>query len=402
MPPSQDDADMAVTSEECSLSPASKASFHILCVDDERLILQAHQAFLSDAGYTVSIASNGQEAMGLFSPGRFDIILLDLRMPGMNGLEVLSAIKERDPEVPVIVVSGTGSIQDVIEALRLGAWDFLTKPVEDLALLEHTIIKCLERSRLLLENRRYRENLEALVQARTQSLQLANQQLQAEIVERLSAEEALKGSLLEKEVLLKEVHHRVKNNLQIISSLLSLQAVKTEDHASSVALHESQNRVRTMALVHEKLYRSKYLASIDFAEYLRDLATFLMQSYSQIDHNVSLRLNCQPLALAVDTAIPCGLLVNELIANCLKHAYPPHAEGILEILLSQEDGMATLTIRDNGKGLPLGINLDDGETLGLQLVSHLTRQLGGSISAESNGGTTFILRFPVKDENRKL
>ena len=376
--------------------PPSGAPAQVLCVDDETAILNALRAFLIDTGYRVTLATNGQEALDRFAPGKFDILLLDLRMPGMNGLDVLSAIKALDPEMPVIVVSGTGRIEDVIEALRLGAWDFLTKPIEDMAVLEHAIQKCLERSRLLRENRRYRENLESLVQERTRSLQTTNALLQAQITERLSAETALKASLLEKEVLLKEVHHRVKNNLHIISSLLSLQAVKTDDPASSDALRESQNRVRTMALVHEKLYRTKNLASIDFAEYIRELATFLLQSYSQTHHNITLRFDCRPLALPVDAAIPCGLLVNELISNCLKHAFSHQSTGVLEVGLSQNGGLVTLLIRDNGKGLPPGIDLDAVVSLGLQLVSHLTRQLGGTMDVVRHAGTAFNLRFPVK------
>jgi len=368
----------------------------VLCVDDEPTILNSIDAFLDDAGYQVTTAGDGLDALARFSPGRFDILLLDLRMPGMNGLETLSAIRKLDPEVPVIVVSGTGNIQDVIEALRLGAWDFLTKPIEDLAVLHHAIRKCLERGRLLRENRRYRESLEELVEERTRTLQQTNALLQAEIAERIRAEEALKGSLMEKEVLLKEIHHRVKNNLQIISSLLSLQAVKSDDAGSSTALRESQNRVRTMALVHEKLYRSNNLAGIDFAEYLRELATFLLQSYSQHHHDITLNFHCQPLTLAVDTAIPCGLLVNELISNCLKHAYAQRSTGILEVGLAQDGDMATLIIRDNGKGLPPELSLDGVESLGLQLVSHLTRQLGGTITVERHNGTAFILRFQAK------
>lgn len=217
----------------------------------------------------------------------------------------------------------------------------------------------------------------------------------ADITERKEAEDQLRLSLQEKEVLLKEIHHRVKNNMQVISSLLDLQSVQITDPRARAPFRDSQNRIKSMALIHERLYQSPDLARIDFTDYLRILVPRLFDSYQTTDQQVSLRLEAEEISLEVSQAIPCGLIINELIANALRHAFPGGRQG--QLLLSMEktagDEIA-LVVADNGVGLPEEVDLGKASTLGLQLVQVLTRQLKGSVAVDRSAGTRFELRFP--------
>lgn len=215
------------------------------------------------------------------------------------------------------------------------------------------------------------------------------------ITKRKHAEEQIKASLKEKEVLLREIHHRVKNNMQIISSLLKLQAGYIEDKKYLEMFKESQNRILTMSLVHEKLYRSKDFTKINFKEYIHNLANGVFQSYSGRSSNILLNLNIENVELGIDSAIPCGLIINELVTNSLKHAFPGEKKGEIKIVLGKIDGNEyELTVSDNGIGIPEDIDFRKTETLGLHLVSILAEdQLSGKIKLDRSRGTEFSIRF---------
>ena len=212
------------------------------------------------------------------------------------------------------------------------------------------------------------------------------------ITDRKLAEEKIKQSLHEKEVLLKEVHHRVKNNLQIISSILNLQSSTISDQYILDLLKNSQDRIRSMSLIHELLYQTKDFSTINFLEYIRSISTNLFQSYNQ-NKNIDLILELQPVALDLDLAIPCGLIINELITNSLKYAFEVTGSGEVKIILSQFEDEVILIIEDNGKGFPTAINFRDTESLGMQLVVSLVDQIDGEIMLESESGTKYELRF---------
>lgn len=215
-----------------------------------------------------------------------------------------------------------------------------------------------------------------------------------DITERRDAEIQLKSSLKEKEILLKEIHHRVKNNMQIISSLLNLQAVQAKDPTLSGLLQESKNRVRSMALIHEKLYRSLDLAHIDFSEYIRTLTESLFKTFRK--KGVSYSVESKDAYLDIDKAIPCGLILNELITNTLKHAFPDGRTGKVSISFSiSDDRQAVLSVNDNGIGFPPGLDCRSTSTLGLQLVNDLTSQLGGSVVLSREKGAAFIITFQL-------
>ncbi len=221
-----------------------------------------------------------------------------------------------------------------------------------------------------------------------------------DISERKNAENRLRAALQEKEVLLKEIHHRVKNNLQIITSLLNLQASRVNSDTVLNHLRDSQNRIRAIALIHEKLYQSDDLAHVDFAEYIKTILDELMKIYSSGVRRIACEISVTCGVLALDKAIPCGLLVNEVVANSLKHAFPPEFCGNPEIRVSMREvdkGRIRLEIADNGVGIPASLNIDEIETLGLLLVKILTRdQLRGALAVERCEGTLVRIEFSAE------
>ncbi len=217
-----------------------------------------------------------------------------------------------------------------------------------------------------------------------------------DITEQILAEEALRTSLREKDILLQEVHHRVKNNLQIICSLLDLQSQKLTDSKMLEVFRESYNRVRSMALIHEKLYQSASLERINFAEYIETLIYYLFQSYRVNSDLIKIQINIEPIFINIDTAIPCGLIINELMSNALKYAFPNQKNGLIELsFLSDEHQRYTLRVKDNGIGFPENFNFKKTTTLGLQLIKVLTQQLEGEIELEDSQGIDCKIKFEI-------
>jgi two-component sensor histidine kinase len=219
--------------------------------------------------------------------------------------------------------------------------------------------------------------------------------MEVEIEERLKQ---LKASLHEKDILLKEVHHRVKNNLQVISSLIDLQAERITDPATRTLFRDTRDRVRSMALVHEKLYQSADLAHTELGAYIRNVMKELFLAHGEVSSKVNLQLELEPVFLPVDMAIPCGLILNELATNSLKHAFVGRERGTIDIhLTSTGNHSVRLLFRDDGWGLPSGLNLQAAESLGLRLIRMLSKQLRGEVMTQSGEGTMFELRFTIPD-----
>ncbi|HML05762.1 MAG TPA: PAS domain S-box protein, partial [Methanobacterium sp.] len=238
-----------------------------------------------------------------------------------------------------------------------------------------------------------------------------------DITEVKNAEESIKTSLKEKEILLREIHHRVKNNLQIISSLLSLQSNYIDDDESFEVFTESQNRVKSMAMIHEKLYKSESIAKIDFGDYVNDLTENLIFNYKISPNMIKLNKKFDDVFFDINTAIPCGLIINELVTNCLKHAFPwfksskslkESSENLefgkykIDIELKQEGNDYSLTVADNGVGFPTEINFRETDSLGLQLVNNLVEQLDGTVNLESSNGTTFRIKFTEMNYEERI
>ncbi|MRR56068.1 MAG: response regulator [Deltaproteobacteria bacterium] len=412
---------------------ASEQPGSILIVDDSATNLRLLSDILTANGYEVIQAQDGVAAMRIVQSQLPDLILLDIVMPDLDGFKVCQFLKsnEKTRTIPVIFMTSLVETSDKIRAFRMGAADYITKPFqaeEVLARAEtllslHAMRKKLEaRNRELLRAneelasvnvelsceimerkqaeaavRQYQDHLEDLVRERTAELAQANTRLIAEVNERTRAEEKVLASLREKEILLKEIHHRVKNNLQIISSLLELQCEYIHDEQPLRLFRESQDRIKTMALVHEQLYATADLASINVREYLESLTKQLVFSYVADPEDIKLDFDVAEFCLGIEEAIPCGLIVNELVSNSLKHAFPEKLEGKIAVTCRTDDeNMVVLTVSDSGVGIPEGLDLNRTETLGMQIVCLLTKQLRGTIKIHNAGGASFAIRFPLK------
>jgi len=221
-----------------------------------------------------------------------------------------------------------------------------------------------------------------------------------DIRDRKAAEEQLQHSLVEKEILLREVHHRVKNNMQVISGLIELQSTQVTDPEIRRLFQETYNRIKTMALIHESLYRSKDYVHLDFSAYLRELVSYLLASYGRSAGEISVDIQLRVTRLDMDVAIPCGLIANELLSNSLKHAFPDGRHGKILIRL---DGSGAdhceFVVSDDGIGVPPGFDFLGVKTFGLQLIHGLaTHQMRGTVELDHGNGTTVRVRFPCRQE----
>lgn len=242
----------------------------------------------------------------------------------------------------------------------------------------------------------YRNHLENLVKHRTEALESANARLSEEIDMRKQSEKRIADSLKEKEVLIKEIHHRVKNNLQVIISMLRMHGRRIENAEVAEVFTESQNRIQAMSMIHETLYQQESFVNIDLGSYLKRLSSTLARVYSAPGLMVRIHVDIQDIHLVMDQAIPCGLIMNELISNALKYAFTPDQQDarITIAVTEGEDGLLTLMVRDNGAGLSESVKLDEPETMGLMIIFNLAeKQLNATVDVQVENGTAFLIRF---------
>ncbi len=255
------------------------------------------------------------------------------------------------------------------------------------------------RENLKVSYRKLKVQLDLRTQAENELLEY-KEHLEEQVADRTAE---LKASLQEKEVLLQEIHHRVKNNMQVISSLLRLQFRHLKDESIQMALNDLQNRIQAMTLVHEQLYQSHDIASIDFSEFIRSLSNELVRSYLSDQKPITLDVKVDEVRLGVNYAIPCGLIINELVTNALKyafpenHTFPNNQSGVICIAMQQlPHRVLQLEVRDNGKGLPEDLDPQKSKSMGLRLVSILVQQIKGKYRIEREGGVAFQFHFEVK------
>jgi PAS domain S-box-containing protein len=215
-----------------------------------------------------------------------------------------------------------------------------------------------------------------------------------DISDRKKAEDQIKSSLEEKKTLLKELYHRTKNNMQVIIAMISLQTQNIEDEAILSMFNDTINRISTMALVHEKLYQTKNLSEINLKEYFTDLIELLISDYPGISEQITVQYEMEPIMVTIDTAIPCGLIMNELLSNVFKHAFPENQPGEIQIHLKEKDDGIDLRFKDNGVGLPEGFDCKETESMGIKTIMALAEhQMGGTISFINNKGVACQINF---------
>jgi len=302
-----------------------------------------------------------------------DCVLLDYKLPDMTGLEFLAhlspAHNAMTPMIAVVMLTGLSSGEVAVAAMRAGAPDYLVKDRLSAEVLGMAVRKATEKV--------------AMIQA-------------------LKAERDLLARTAEKEVLIQEVHHRVKNNLAVIASLLRLQITTSTDERLAMALRESQHRVESMALIHEQLYANGDLRKVDLARHASLLAGNLFEAYGIDPGRISWRVAMPPLLLGVDQAVPAGLILNELVSNTLKHAFPGGRSGWVAIGGSRGEGLIQLTVSDNGIGVPPGVELVRPNSLGMQIIKILTRQLKGTFEVTCGQPATFRISFPEAESGQQI
>jgi two-component sensor histidine kinase len=315
-------------------------------------------------------AAQGLETCRTVAP---DCVLLDYKLPDMTGLEFLGLLCPEDtvatPKFAIVMLTGVASEQMAAQAMRAGAQDYLVKDSITAEGLSLAVRKATEKVHLI------------------RALQ--------------SERDLLARSLAEKEVLIQEVHHRVKNNLAVIASLLRLQSSNMQDESLSAALRESQHRVESMALIHEQLYSNGNLREVDLARHAALLAGSLFHSYGVDPARISWRVTLEPLPLGVDQAIPAGLILNELVSNALKHAFPDGRSGSVVIEGSRGKGRIHLAVKDDGIGVRPGVELVRPNSLGMQIVKILTRQLKGTFEVACGRPATFKISFPEAESGQQ-
>lgn len=297
-----------------------------------------------------------------------DIILADHSLPTFDGVSALKIARIKAPRIPFIFVSGKIGHEYAVEMLKLGAKDYVFK--NNLTKLVPAI------QRALIE----KDELEELIESRNE----------------------LAKALKEKEMLLKEIHHRVKNNLMIISSLLELQSYYIKDKADLDFFRESRTRADSMAIIHERLYQSTDLKNIDFGDYISSLASELLDVYTVAPERIRLKIDAHNILLDINTAIPLGLITNELMTNSIKYAFPEDKKGTITLKIVKEGEVYTFIIKDDGIGFPKDVDYKNTDSLGLELVNSLTNQIDGKLELNKEKGTEFKITFKELEYKRSL
>lgn len=331
---------------------------------DAELLVHRLNKYEFTFGYDWMNTANGLDEKLLANS--YDIVISDFNLPGSNGIEVLRKVKKYDSMLPFILLSGSISKSQETEILELGANEVIMKS---------------NLNRLPFAIRRVLYEVEDKKKLQATKLKLER-------------------SLKRKEVLLKEVHHRVKNNLQIISGLLQLRQMETDDEKVSRITADLLLKIRSIAVVHEKLYQSEDLANIDLPDLIEDLTTYILEIISGDDRKYDLECKVAPIQLNVNQAVPCGLIISELVHNCIQHAFSGQKEGKIAVLITGSGNRIKVKVTDNGLGLPQDFSFEgSGLGLGATIVNTLFRQLNADYQVKSNEGSDITFEFDKTEKS---
>lgn len=334
-----------------------------------------------------------QDVMGV---QRYDLAAVD-------GYEVRywspvnTPVFDQTGDIPLII----HHVEDVTEFVQMGIGAPTHEPAPRGPQIDRMQAEVLLRAREVARANEKLKNAQKTLELRERELAQLNQSLEERVRERTfelqASNERLAGEMQEKVTLLSEIHHRVKNNLQIISSLLDLQSMQVTDAKVRAMLENGMHRIQSMALIHQTLYQSKEFARVAFDEVLNTLVRNIASSCGIDESRIQLTVESAPLKLSISTAIPCGLIINELMTNALKHAFPEGRGGTIGVSLCEAGKHAAeLAVSDDGIGLPPVADVDVSRTLGLELIAILTEQVGGTLTIERANPTCFRIRFPIE------
>lgn len=344
---------------------------NILIVDDTPANLELLSSMLKQSGYKVRAALNGNLALQAARNEPPDLILLDITMPDMDGYEVCRQLKDDEKlrDIPVIFISALNETLDKLKAFSTGGVDYITKPFQF-------------------------EEVRARVSIHLQLTHIEG--LKREIAERKLAEEKIRQTLSEKETLIRELYHRTKNTLQVISSMLQLQANEyTANEELQKMVKKIEYKIRSISLVHQMLFKSQDLSKISIKEYIYKLTDMIMENFEVCAGKISLNIDVQDQDVLLDTAIPFGLILNELMTNSLQHAFPDNRKGVISIILTRGDSGNTLQYMDNGVGVHDGFDFRNQNSLGLKLIYNIGElQMSGLVVMENTDGVICTFEFP--------
>ncbi len=343
---------------------------------------------LQARGYQATGRTSPIAALDLLSREEFDVLITDMQMNEMNGIELLREALRIDSSLIGIVMTGNGAIDTAVAALQAGAIDYILKPLK-LETVVRVVSRALELRGLRMEN----ADLDRRLRQRVEELRVLNEGLEERINSRTRD---LQNSLAETSSLLQEVHHRVRNNLQMIGSLLTLQAECSAPEQGGQGLREAHRRVWSLSVIQEQFDALASRRGVDFGQCVETLAAGLFSSHRAVAPGIRLEVSAQSAYLTLDQANPSALILQELLSNSLRHAYGPGCEGVVRIGFRAAAGKAELCIADDGIGLPGHLRPDNAGTLGLQLVHILSQQLKANVRIEREKGTVFTLAWEAR------
>lgn len=375
----------------------SSASSTLLVIEDHPGQLETLQDMCTTDGLLPIGCSSGKDALTACQSHDVHVAILDLHLPDMDGLTVLQRLKECTPDIKVIINTAYASLETAIEAVNRGAFAYVQKMSDPDEILAHV------HRAFHAHLAGYSERLEQEVSARTAELLQANRSLQHEVEIRKRAEDNLKTALQQKTLLLREVQHRTRNNMAVLSALLAFHANTADNPFIQRTLHALQARIDAMAKIHEQLHQENLMV-VNLREYIEDLMRSLIIKNEIRPERVTWTFDVEPLVMIIDPAMSFGLLLHELLNNTLQHAFPQQQSGTIHISLhALDDGQRELRVRDTGVGLPEDINIHHARTLGFQLITLLTQSLQGTLQVlRHTPGTEVVLRFKEPDYHNRI